>query len=133
MTETELNRAFAIRKRLNSANDMLESLEAKMQPGAQQLDGMPRCNDIADNVGYLAVSIADLKSRIETMEDELYEVETTVRTFSNSFDDDRIMLLIQLRFLSGFTWPMVGEALGIDEKQVRRLYYSKVLGKSHKK
>lgn len=133
MTEVELNRAFSIRKRLNQAYDMLESLEAKTAPGAKRIDGMPHGTDTSDNVGYIAVAIADLKTRIEKMEDELFDVENEIRAYSKAFDDDRVMLLIQLRFLSGYTWPMVGEALGIDVKQVRRLYYSKVLGKSHKK
>jgi hypothetical protein len=126
MNLQELNQNIALHERLDRAYEMLESLQAKADIQATKMDGMPHGTDVSDKVGNIAISIADLEARIDEMEDMIAENDEKVRDFANTFEDERLQMIIQTRFISGFTWGATAELLGpkYTENSVKRLVYS---------
>ena len=131
----ELNNNLVLHEHLDRAYDLLESLQEKAGTQAIRMDGMPHGTDISDKVGNIAIAIEDLKSRIDVLEDQAQAGDTAIRMFANSFADERIQMILQLRFISGFTWPMVAELMGpsFTTDGVRFLFDRYVLGKRQKR
>jgi hypothetical protein len=122
----ELNQNITLHERLDRAYEMLESLQAKADLQATKMDGMPHGTDVSDKVGNIAIAIADLKARIDVLEDMIAENDEKIRAFANTLADERIQMAIQMRFISGFTWSGTAELLGprFTENSVKRLVYS---------
>lgn len=123
-----LNHNIELHERLAWAYEMRESLQEKSNLQAVKMDGMPHGSDISDNVGNISIAIADLDSRIDKLEDELEESDSKVREYANSFEDERLQQIIQLRFISCLTWGMVAELLGpkFSEETVKYLAYNNI-------
>lgn len=123
MTLKYLNMGFALRERLNRAYDMVESLKEAAVPGAQNLSGMPHAQGVSDKIGDLAVEIADMKSRISSMEDELEEYEDKVTEFADGVEDERVRLILRLRFVRGLTWEETADVIGISSASAKNIAY----------
>ena len=121
MTLAELNRGIKLRERLNRAYDMVESLKEAAVPGAQNLSGMPHAQGVSDKIGDLAVEIADMKRRIAEMEDELEAYEDQVTAFADGTEDERVRLILRLRYIKGLTWDCVTFVCGVEESTARGL------------
>ena len=118
----ELNRNIRLHERLDRAYEMIESLREKADLQAPNMDGMPHGTDVSDKVGNIAAAIADLTTRIEELEDQIEANDEAIRNFANTFDDERVQMAIQMRFINGFTWSTVSDVLGgISEDTLRRL------------
>lgn len=124
----ELNRNIQLHERLDRAYEMVESLRDRVYPQTQNLDGMPHGTDVSDQVGNLAIQIADLTARIDRLEEETEKGDREIREFADSFSDERIQMAIQLRFISGFTWSATAELMGprYTGNGVKQLVYSVV-------
>ena len=40
--------------------------------------------------------------------------DQNIRTFANSFEDQRIMMIVQLRFIAGLSWGACADCLGFE-------------------
>ena len=127
-----LNRNIRLHERLDRAYEMLQSLRDRAYPQAQNLDGMPHGTDVGDKVGNLAIAIADLSSRIEELEDQLDQGDDEIRAFANTFEDERLQMAIQVRFINGFTWSETAELLGpgCNEGVIKRMVYDAIPGQT---
>ena len=106
---------------------MLCTLQDRTQPGAQVLDGMPRGTDVGDKVGQIAILTADLKNRIHRLEDEAANGDAAVRSFASTFDDPEVQAALQLRFVSGLSWPDIARLFQFStEDSVRMKVYRAV-------
>ena len=108
----ELNENIRRHERLDRAYEMLQSLREKADVQAPNMDGMPHGTDVSDKVGNLAVAMADLSARIDVLEDQTDAGDDAIREFANTFDDERLQMVIQLRFISCFTWSQTADLLG---------------------
>lgn len=112
MTLQELSRYYELQKRLEQAEEILQSLQSAAQPGAQNLTGMPHVQGIRDKVGDLAVEIADLKERIRFLSEESEREKTKVAAFVATIENAQIRTLFRLRFLRCLTWGEVAMVVG---------------------
>ena len=126
MKRDDLNQCFKLHKRLDDAYSMLEALEAKAGLNGTVLDGMPHGTDVSDKVGNIAIAIADTKALIDELEDQAAVNDAAVMEFSKTFQDDRLRVAIQLRFISGFTWETAADAVGATKKRIEHQYYKAV-------
>jgi len=126
MTLQELNENIRLHERLDRAYDMAQSLREKADLQAPKLDGLPHGSDVADKVGNIAIAIADLDARIRELEDQVEANDDAIRTFANTFPDERLQMAIQMRFISCFTWETTAALLGdrYTENSVKRLVYT---------
>ena len=123
MTLDELNDNIKLHEQLERLYDLSQSLRDKTDLQAPKLDGMPHATDVSDKVGNLAIAIMDLDARIQFVEDRVYENDERIRAFANSFEDVRVQVAIQLRYISGFTWDTTALLMGDDctADAIRRL------------
>lgn len=109
MTLQDLNRYLALQKQLDSARESLLDLQDAAVPGAQVLTGMPHAPGVKDKVGNLAIMIADTKTEIERMEQELAAMEADVDTFIRTIPNVELRNIFRFRFLLRLTWEDIAE------------------------
>ena len=109
MTLQDLNRYLALQKQLDSARESLLDLQDAAVPGAQVLTGMPHAPGVKDKVGNLAIMIADTKTEIERMEQELAETEADVDAFIRTIPNVELRNIFRFRFLLRLTWEDIAE------------------------
>lgn len=112
MTLQDLSRYYKLRERLSLDEEILSSFEAKAQPGAQVLTGMPHAPGVSDKVGDLAVEIADLKDQIAKLRVEIEAEEQKVTAFISAIENDQTRMIFRLRFLRCLTWGEVAGVIG---------------------
>lgn len=112
MTLEELNEYFHLLGQLNKARELLTSLEAAAGPQSPQLDGTPHSAGYSDRVGELAAEIADMRTRVASLEQEAHWESVEVCRFIDSIPDDQARLIFRLRFLRGLCWGEVAAIIG---------------------
>lgn len=125
VTLEELSQYYRLHMRLERNLEMLEALEAAAHPGAQTLTGMPHAAGVHDKVGDLAIEIADLKSCIQSLQEELKQEETALNTFISTIENEQTRMIFRLRFLRCLTWKEVAVMIGgrNSEAGVRMICY----------
>lgn len=112
MDRKELHYHWDLRQKLEENMELLASLEAKVVPQAQRLDGMPHASSIRDPVADLATEISDLKKCIDDLNAEISRSEAVVTAYIQTIEDDRTRMIFRLRFIRGFSWKEVAALIG---------------------
>lgn len=112
MTLQELSRHLMLQKQLARDEEILKSLEAAVHPGAQVLTGMPHAPCVSDNVGKFAVEIADIKTHISNLKEEIAVAEAEVTDYISTIEDSQTRMIFRLRFLRCMTWGEVAGVIG---------------------
>ena len=119
-----LNKNIQLHERLDRAYEMAESLRQRAGLQAVSMDGMPHGSDVSDRVGSIAIAVADLMARIQTLEDLVEAGDNEVREFANSLEDERVQMAVQMRFIACMTWTQTSDALCLNsEDSAKRLVY----------
>lgn len=105
----DLNRYLELAKQLDRAREILLNLQEAAVPGAQKLTGMPRTPGVSDKVGNLAIEIADTKTAIEEMEQEIAEMRAQIDAFIKAIPDLELRTLFRLRFVRMLTYEDIAE------------------------
>ncbi|MDR1158340.1 MAG: hypothetical protein LBK75_08595 [Oscillospiraceae bacterium] len=111
MNLQELSRCFELRQRLERDKEILLSLQEAAYPKATISD-VPRQPGHRDRIGDLAVEIADMKERIRHLQGVIAAEEKAVSTFIETIGDERMRVILRLRFLRGLEWGAVANVLG---------------------
>lgn len=112
MTLQELNQYFHLLDQLGKARELLASLEDAASPQSPNLDGMPHAPGVSDNVGRLAMEIADMRTRVEFLEQEVAAQHGKIARYIENISDDQARIIFRLRFLRGLSWKEVAAAVG---------------------
>ena len=112
MTLRELSRYYKLHERLERNREMLTSLYAAAEPGAQVITGMPHTAGVSDGVGVLAIEIADLKERIDDLEAECAQEKKKLEKYIGAIKDDQTRMIFRLRFIHCMTWLEVADTIG---------------------
>lgn len=112
MTLDELNQFLALRQTLQKNEELLASLEARAEPGAQNLTGMPPAPGVSKRVERFAVEIADMQESIRGLRTQIDEQAVTVEAFIDGIEPDLTRMMFRLRYLQSFSWKDVAEILG---------------------
>lgn len=111
MTLDELNDHLYLVQQLNTAREMLQSMQDSILR-ASSYDGMPHAPGAGDKVGALAVKLAELEEVVHSYERQKAVSEKTVKEFIDSITDNRTNLIFYLRFICGYDWQGVAEVIG---------------------
>ena len=111
MTLDELNDHLYLVQQLNTAREMLQSMQDSILR-ASSYDGMPHAPGAGDKVGALAVKLAELEEVVHSYERQKAVSEKTVKAFIDSITDNRTNLIFYLRFICGYDWQGVAEVIG---------------------
>lgn len=125
MTLQELNRYYRLIEQLNKACVLLVSLEDSAAPKSPVLNGLPSAQGYGDNVGTLAVEIADMRARVEFLKNEVEQKRQEVECYIDSIPEDQVRLIFRLRFLRGLAWGEVAAIIGggNTENSVKKICY----------
>lgn len=108
----ELSRYYNLQKKLERNREMLLSLSAAAEPGAQALTGMPYSSGVPDKVGELVAEMEDLDQRILALEAECECEKKKLKAYTDKIDDDQTRMIFRLRFLHCMTWGEVAAIIG---------------------
>lgn len=111
MTLDELNDHLYLVQQLNTAREMLQSMQDSILR-ASSYDGMPHAPGAEDKVGALAVKLAELEEVVHSYERQKAVSEKTVKAFIDSITDNRTNLIFFLRFVCGYDWQGVADVIG---------------------
>lgn len=111
MTLDELNDHLYLVQQLNTAREMLQSMQDSILR-ASNYDGMPHAPGAGDKVGALAVKLAELEEVVHSYERQKAVSEKAVKAFIDSITDNRTNLIFYLRFICGYDWQGVAEVIG---------------------
>jgi len=133
MTLAQLDAYAALRSKLYTAMETLESLELSAYPGGGGMDGMPKApGKVGDKVGSLAIEIADWRARVRHIEKCINEECTEAIDYIDSIDNNQTRLAFRLRFMRCLSWEDVARIMGgeVTEGSVRKMVYRYLEGGS---
>ena len=107
-------------KRIEAELEEIRSM--KMNPSVQNNDGMPRGSSSQSD-------LSDYAAELDTLEDKLYkegveqvrkykEIEYAIKQISDESEKD----ILYYRYIKGWDWWKVAQAMEISERQVYRLH-----------
>ena len=111
MTLDELNAHLTLIQKLNTAREMLQSMQDSVLR-AQSFDGMPHASGNGDRTASLAFKCAEQEEKIALYEKQVKESEVHIKAFVESIEDDRTNLIFYLRFICGYEWQEVAYTIG---------------------
>lgn len=124
MTLDELNAHLYIVRDLASARDILRTLEATALR-CSRLDALPHAPGNGDQTAALAIKIAEQKDTVRLYERMAQASSAAVKAFVDSIQDNRLNVVMYLRFICGYEWQEVAEIIGgkNTEAAVKSLVY----------
>ena len=66
--------------------------------------------------------IVDLERATQSDIDELVTVGENIRRAINGIDDERMRLILTMRYINGYSWEKIAETLHYEKRQVFRLH-----------
>lgn len=131
MTLKDLSQLYYLNREIAMDKRRLQELEAKAQPGAQVLTGMPRAPGMSDVVGDCAAEIADLQGIIEAKHQQCLYERNRLERYIAGIDDSLLRQIFTYRFVNGLPWEQVAACVGGSNSagSVRMMCY-RYLGKS---
>ena len=125
MTLCRLSRHMNLCKRLERDTEILAEMNARAYPGAQKMTGMPHPAGISDKTGSLGTAIADMKSSIKDLRQEIEVEREALQAYIQSVDDERVRMVLRLRFVCCLEWRNVAYMMGpaYDAENVRKIVY----------
>lgn len=112
VTKRELSRCLELRQELKRILELLATLEARSSPRASTFDGMPHATGWHDQVGDLAVEIADLRTQADQLRAELEQAQEAVSDYISTIQDAQTRIIFRLRYVHGMLWKEVAYTLG---------------------
>jgi len=112
MTKERLRQYIDLKREIQSQKERLETMRTQlMYPGQSIGDGMPRSNFAADRTAGKIASVIDLENAlresIKKAQRETVAIEKAIQSLDSSIDRE----LMRRKYLDGFTWEEVAEAL----------------------
>lgn len=111
MTLDELNAHLILIQKLNTAREMLQSMQDSVLR-ASNLDGMPRAPGAGDKVSAIAIKCAEIEDTIRLYSQQVSDSEKAVKAWIGTITDTRTHLIFYLRFVCGYEWREVAEVIG---------------------
>lgn len=116
MTLSELNQHFQLLRKLDAAEEVLQSLQSKIPTGP--------------TTGFLTEEIADMESRVSKLENDVRKSAAPVKRFISSIKNDRTRKLFCFRFLHGLAWCEVSYYVGNCTEQAAKMNCYRYLKKN---
>lgn len=120
-----------IKKQLNSYNDLekerrqilaeRERILARLGPGGQNMDGMPRNQGRGDALANGVAAAADLLTLYEAKARELARAQADIEALIADLEPTERMLA-RFRYIQGHTWEDVCEDMAYSWRQVHRIH-----------
>lgn len=118
----DLNAHLSIIRELEEAREGLAALEAATLT-ASRLDTMAHISGIADRTAALAIKISMQKDVVARCERIAAASSISVKAFIDSISDNRLNVILYLRFICGYEWAKTAEIVGANEQAIKNRVY----------
>ena len=124
MTLEELNVHLALLQELTTARELLATMQAATL-SASRLDATPHASGAGDKVAALALKLSRQRDIVARLERAVDASSMAVKEFIDSVTDNRLNVILYLRFVCGYEWQAVAEIIGgkNTEAAVKSLVY----------
>ena len=112
MTIKELSQLYHLNREIEMDRLRLRNLEARAQPGAQVITGMPHAPGTKDKVGECAAEIADLRGIILAKHQQCLYERNRLERYIAGIDDSLTRQIFTYRFVDGLPWETVACRIG---------------------
>jgi DNA-directed RNA polymerase specialized sigma24 family protein len=115
-----LSRAYHIDQKIERRTEEAARLRSRLEKATAQLTGMPRGgnSDWTDT----EVKVLELEEQIKAEIERLCQVKREIREAIDQVEDKRYRELLEMRYLSGFTFEQIAVAMHYDWRHVMRLH-----------
>lgn len=96
----------------------LRSLAVRLSPTAR----FDKAGNVTDKVGRTVSRIVDLERELQNDIDELVQTGEKIRRAINSLTDERLKVILELRYIKGNRWDNIAFAMDYDIRQIFRLH-----------
>lgn len=107
----------SVRSKLSQI-DELRYYAQRLSPSAR----FDKSGNVTDKVGRTVAKIVDLERATQSDIDELVTVGENIRRAINGIDDERMRLILTMRYINGYSWEKIAETLHYEKRQVFRLH-----------
>ena len=116
-----LNSYTTLERERLQLSDQLARLQARLQPGGQNMDGMPKAPGAGDSLANLVAERIDLEARYR---EKLLQLERAQADIENLIDglEPVERMLARFRYLDGHTWEQVCLDMSYSWRQVHRIH-----------
>lgn len=124
MTREELRQIYHLNREVKMWQKELERMQCKSLVKGQEITGMPFNTGISDNVGRLAVEMADIEMIIKGKLAEIQMQQKKIINYINDIDDSLLRQIVFLRNVSCMSWNEIAREIGGNntENSVRMMY-----------
>ncbi len=124
MTLEDMNAHLVMLQELITARELLETLQAATL-SASRMDAMPRAPGVGDRTAALTMKILQQRDIVASLERTVDASSVAVKEFIDSVTDNRLNVILYLRFVCGYEWAEVATTIGgrNTENSVKSLAY----------
>lgn len=96
----------------------LRSLAVRLSPTAR----FDKAGNVTDKVGRTVSRIVDLERELQNDIDELVQTGEKIRRAINSLTDERLKVILELRYIKGKKWEDIADMLNTELRWIYRLH-----------
>ena len=96
----------------------LRSLAVRLSPTAR----FDKVGNVTDKVGRTVSRIVDLERELQNDIDELVQTGEKIRRAINSLTDERLKVILELRYIKGKKWEDIADMLNTELRWIYRLH-----------
>lgn len=124
MSLDEMNEHLVMLRELITARELLATMQAATL-SASKMDAMPRAPGVGDRTAALTMKILQQRDIVASLERTVDASSVAVKEFIDSVTDNRLNVILYLRFVCGYEWAEVAEIIGgrNTENAVKSLVY----------
>lgn len=124
MDKKELNQIYYLEKEIDMWRKALNRLQSRSLLPSQEITGMPFGSGTSDKVGNLAVSAADIESKIKELQNKVYEEQYKLLKYIETIDDSLMRQIMYHRHVLCMKWNEVAKAIrgGNNADNLRKMH-----------
>jgi hypothetical protein len=112
MDKKELNQIYYLEKEIEMWRKALNRLQSRSLVPSQEITGMPFGSGTSDKVGNLAVSEADIESKIKELQNKVFEEQYKLLKYIETIDDSLMRQIMYHRHVLCMKWNEVAMTIG---------------------
>jgi hypothetical protein len=109
-------------RRIDAMLERRERYEALAMKRTTSLTGMPAAQRTESSVEYFAGKLVDLSRDIDQMVDQYVDLTRKIEKEIDALPDDRHRDLLKWRYVNGWRWEQIADAMNYDKRQVYRMH-----------
>lgn len=113
------------KKKVDELRSTMESIKA------QQITGMPKGNSVDDMMTENLILLEEAELKYAIALNKVLKASHRILSAIESLKDAKERLVIEFRYIEGYTWPKIAEKIKYSEAQTHRIHASALQNLRH--